>query len=137
LSELFIDNSPSWAYIHIIHPRGDFSAVTRHLFYGEEWLRFRFGSKKLRGIYEHETGAERIPAEVVDAFFEVMSVVSAALDERDFRALKSLHFEKLEGDRKGQQSFRLNKQWRLIVSIQKDEKGKYLSITEIDNHYKK
>jgi toxin HigB-1 len=100
-------------------------------------LRFRFGSKKLRGLYERETYAERFPAEVVDAFFEVMSVVSAAVDERDFRTLKSLHFEKLEADRKGQQSFRLNKQWRLIVSIQKDEKGKYLSIIEIDNHYKK
>jgi toxin HigB-1 len=111
--------------------------VCRQLFDGEAWLRIEFRSKKLRALYEDETGSEKLPAEVVDAFFHLMTGICAAPDERDFRAMKSLHFENLKADRKGQQSFRLNKQWRLIVSIQKDDKGKYLSIIEIENHYKK
>ena len=38
-------------------------------------------------------------------------------DERDFYALKSLHFEKLQGDRAHERSMRINKQWRLIVEL--------------------
>jgi toxin HigB-1 len=100
-------------------------------------LRFRFKSKKLRVLYTDAAGSEKFPVEVIDAFFEVMTVICAAPDERDFRAMKSSHFENLKADRKGEQSFRLNKQWRLIVSLQKDDKGKFLSIIEIENHYKK
>jgi len=99
-------------------------------------LRFRFRSKKLRALCTDEARSEKYPEEVVDAFFTVMTVISAAHDERDLRALKSLHFEKLSGNRNGQHSLRLNKQWRLIVRFQTDAAGKYLSIEEIENHYK-
>lgn len=99
-------------------------------------MRFRFKKKKLRALYEDEDGAEKYPSEIVDAFFEVMSVIRAAKNERDLRELKSLHFEKLSGDLGGKYSCRLNKQWRLILSLQGDNKGKYLSIEKIDNHYK-
>ena len=44
-----------------------------------------------------------------------MQFISAAFDERDFYAMKSLHYEKLKGDRKGQNSMRLNAQYRLIL----------------------
>lgn len=43
--------------------------------------------------------------------------IRAATDERDFYAMKSLHYEKLKGDGSHQNSMRLNKQWRLIVEI--------------------
>lgn len=99
-------------------------------------MRFRFRGKKLRALYTDEKGCEKFPPEVVDAFFTVMSYIAAAADERDFRALRSLHFEKLSGDRKGQHSLRLNKEWRLIVRLQTDGTGKYLSIEDIENHYR-
>jgi toxin HigB-1 len=123
-------------YRYNIHPKGDLNVIVANSL-TEGWLRIRFRSKKLTALYEHETGSEKFPAEVVDAFFHLMTVIRAAWDERDFRVMKSLHFENLKADRKGQQSFRLNKQWRLIVSLQKDDTGKYLSIIEIENHYKK
>ncbi len=99
-------------------------------------MRFRFRGRKLRALYTDEKGCERFPTEVVDAFFTVMSYIAAPADERDFRALRSLHFEKLSGDRKGQHSLRLNKQWRLIVRLQTDSTGKYLFIEDIENHYR-
>lgn len=100
-------------------------------------MKFRFKSKKLGNLYTDEARSEKFPEEVVDAFFAVMTVISAAHDERDLRALKSLHFEKLSGNRNGQHSLRLNKQWRLIVRFETDVAGKYLSIEEIENHYKR
>jgi proteic killer suppression protein len=50
-------------------------------------------------LYYEEKGAHKYPAEVVDAFFEKMSIIEAAIDLRDLYALKSLHFEKLKGTR--------------------------------------
>lgn len=55
---------------------------------------------------------------LVKAFRKVMQWIRAAQDERDFYALKSLHFEKLRGS-KTDRSMRLNKQWRLIVEIRR------------------
>jgi len=43
-----------------------------------------------------------------------------------------LHFEKLTGDRIGEYSIRLNKQWRLTLVITSDEDGNYLVILDIE-----
>lgn len=58
------------------------------------------------------------PPAVVRAYRKVMQLIRAARDERDFYAMKSLHFEKLKGDRAGDHSMRLNDQWRLIVRLE-------------------
>lgn len=31
---------------------------------------------------------------------------------------------------------RLNKQWRLILTIEEDKQGKYIQVLEISDHYK-
>jgi toxin HigB-1 len=64
-----------------------------------------------------------------------MQLIRAASDERDFYALKSLHFEKLAGDRKGQYSMRIDIQWRLIVSLERQESGKSVLIVEIVDYH--
>lgn len=63
-----------------------------------------------------------------------MNAIAAARDERDLYALKGFHFEKLKG-RPRERSLRLNKQWRLIVAIEKDEEGGYLLIIAIEDYH--
>lgn len=58
-----------------------------------------------------------------------LQLILAANDERDLRQLKSLHFEKLKGDRAGQRSIRLNDQYRLIVRL--DDRTKPPTIVAI------
>ncbi len=65
-----------------------------------------------------------------------MAIIRSALDERDFYALKSLHFEKLKGKREGERSLRLNQQYRLIVMIEKDDSGKYVLVINIEDYHK-
>jgi len=98
-------------------------------------LRFRFKSKRIEALYTEEKGAHKYPPAVVEAFFEVMDVIRAALDERDLYALKSLHYEKLRGDRSHQHSIRLGSQFRLIVEREKDEQGRYLLIIDIKDYH--
>jgi len=98
-------------------------------------MRYRFKKKKLEDIYTTEKGAHKYPAEVIEAFFEAMAVIAAAHDERDLYALKGFHFEKLSGDRKGEHSLRLNKQYRLIVTFEKDANGKFVLVIDIDDYH--
>jgi toxin HigB-1 len=101
-----------------------------------EWVRFRFKDKKLEALYTEEKNAHKYP-HVLDDFFEVMAMIDAALDERDLYANKGLRFEKLVGQRgkQGQRSLRLNKQWRLIVTLGADEEGVYLQIIDIEDYH--
>ena len=98
-------------------------------------MRFRFKKKKLEDLYTAEKGTHKYPAEVIDAFFEAMAVIATAHDERDLFALKGFHFEKLSGDRKGAHSLRLNKQFRLIVTFEKDADGKFVLIIDIEDYH--
>jgi toxin HigB-1 len=72
---------------------------------------------------------------VVKAYRKRMQQIRAATDERTFYALRSLHFEKLEGDRKGQFSMRLNDQWRLIVELQGEAPKKTVYVIEIVDYH--
>ena len=98
-------------------------------------MRFKFKKRKLKVLYEEDKGANKYDQGVVDAFFEVMDVIKAARDERDIRALKSLRYEKLKGKRQHERSLRLTGRWRLIVAIEKDDKGKYFLVKEIEDYH--
>lgn len=99
-------------------------------------MRFIFRSKKIALLYSEEKGSHKYPPEVVDAFFEKMTTISAAIDTRDLYALKSLHFEKLSGGRKSDRSIRLNKQWRLTLRLKEDENGEFILILDIEDYHK-
>ncbi len=73
--------------------------------------------------------------EIVRAFRKKMQQIRAFRDERDFMAIKSLHFEKLKGNREGQHSIRLNLQWRLILEIRGAHPCKIVGIIEIVDYH--
>lgn len=98
-------------------------------------VRFHFANKKLEALYTTEAGSKKYPPAVVTAFFDVMATVVAAVDERDLYAIKSLHFEALKGDRAGEHSVRLNKQFRLILRIEADEPGNVIVVIEIADYH--
>lgn len=101
-------------------------------------MRFSFGSGKLQRLYTADAGAARYPEGIVDAFFDVVATIRAVDNESELYALKSFHCEKLKGRRGllGQYSLRLNKQWRLIFTIQQDRQGRFLRIEEIADYHK-
>ena len=98
-------------------------------------MRFVFKDQDLLMLYTLGANARRYPPGVVDAFFDVMAVIASATNEMDIRTLKSLHFEKLSGNRSHQHSLRLNKQYRLIIEISRDEQGKAIWVIEIIDYH--
>jgi toxin HigB-1 len=73
--------------------------------------------------------------EVVKGFRKLMQAIRAATDERDFYAMKSLHFEKLEGDRSQERSMRINKQWRLILELKGSAPNKKVHVKKIEDYH--
>jgi toxin HigB-1 len=73
--------------------------------------------------------------EIVRAYRKRMQQIRSAKDERDLYAVKSLHFEKLKGDRNRQHSIRLNSQWRLILEIRGEHPCKIIGIIEIVDYH--
>jgi proteic killer suppression protein len=98
-------------------------------------VRFRFANAKLEKLYETGKGARHFSRAVVDSFMELVAVIHAARNERDFYALKSLHYEKLQGRRAHQRSMRVNKQFRLIVELEIDHEGHLVALIDIEDYH--
>lgn len=72
---------------------------------------------------------------IVKAFRKRMQLIRAAQDERAFYQLKSLHFEKMKGDRSHQHSMKLNDQWRLIIEFEGSAPNKAAVIINIEDYH--
>ena len=75
------------------------------------------------------------PPSLVKAFRKKLQAIRSAVDERDFRHMKSWHFEKLKGKRKSQHSVRLNKRFRLVFKLKDSGEEKNVEIIEIENYH--
>jgi len=72
---------------------------------------------------------------VVRGYRKVMAWIRSADDERDFYALKSLHYEKLKGTRSHQRSMRLNDQFRLILELEQAVPEKIVVVVAIEDYH--
>jgi proteic killer suppression protein len=96
----------------------------------------KFEDDDLRRLYEErDFRVVQIGPELTKKFRRLVGILVHAVDEQDLRALRSLHYEKLEGDGAGQRSLRLDQQWRLIVRIETTEEGKTVIVIEIADYH--
>ena len=98
-------------------------------------MEVRFHDSKLDQLDTDPKFEGGLSQAVVKAFRKRMQTIRAAPDERVFYALKSLHFEKLKGDRSHQYSMRLNDQWRLIVEFEGKASGKTVVMVGIEDYH--
>ena len=99
----------------------------------------------MRIVYENDTlrrlaedpnfSPKQWGRDVIRAYRKKLQLIIAAQDERDLRAFKSLRLEKLEGDRAGTSSIRLNDQYRLILQFTTDENGRGAIVLELVDYH--
>jgi proteic killer suppression protein len=94
-----------------------------------------FATDDLRRLAYIEAHRTKLPLEIVAKYIQRVDQIQSALDERDFRAMRSLNFEKLKGDRAHQHSMRLNDQWRLILELRGDGPSKVAHIVAIEDYH--
>lgn len=98
-------------------------------------MEVQFASEVLDRLETDATFNAGYSQAIVSAFRKRMHLIRNSLDERDFYALKSLHFEKLRGNRSHQHSMRLNDQWRLILEFDKENHPKTIIVIGIEDYH--
>lgn len=98
-------------------------------------MKVRFADAELDRLETDPSFEGNRASGVVKAFRKRMQMIRAALDERDFYAMKSLRFEKLKGARQKQHSMRLNDQWRLILEFEGEGTMKVVVVCGIEDYH--
>jgi proteic killer suppression protein len=94
-----------------------------------------FKDAKLQRTFADGKDHARLGNNVFRAFVQKVQILANAKSEVDLYAIKSLHFEKLSGDREGQRSIRLNNQFRLVFTVHKTEDGSLAWIIEVVDYH--
>jgi proteic killer suppression protein len=87
---------------------------------------------KQLALVETDCAAQtRLPISVITSLRNKLVVIRAAPDERTLRNWKSLHYEKMEEE---ERSIRLNKQFRLIFTLDTQCNPNKMTILRVWNH---
>jgi proteic killer suppression protein len=76
-----------------------------------------------------------VPLEVIEQLRSRLEFLRSAPDERTLRNWKSLHYEKLKGDRDGERSIRLNKKWRLIFTMDDSRTPAKITVLQVEDYH--
>jgi toxin HigB-1 len=99
-------------------------------------VRIRFEDDDLERLYsDADFRNPRFGTDLTKQFRKKVEFIDAAADERDLRNYRALRLEKLEGDRQGQHSIRLNDQFRLILRLESDRDGRIVTIVELTDYH--
>ena len=83
-------------------------------------------------------GKPKYSSEVVLKFKKTILKLQAADSIKQIRLFKGLNFEALKGDLRGFYSVRVNRSYRLILTVDQDEGirvTEVLTIQDLNNHY--
>ena len=101
-----------------------------------------FGQDYLRDLfYEGKTRDKkhRFQPQIVRKYIKVLNLLEALDTTEDLYRFASLHYEALQGDKKGRESVRVNDQYR--IEFRSEATGKEPQVTicnilDLSNHYK-
>lgn len=83
-------------------------------------------------------GKPRFNSDIELGFIKRVIQIEQSQNTNSLRTLKSLHFEKLSGTLEGKYSIRVNKSFRIIFRVEKennDTRIEIICIEELNNHY--
>lgn len=99
-------------------------------------MRLTFADRELEEAYRQPpSGVARLGGPLERSFRKKAWFLEQAPTQMDIRAMRSLHLEKLAGDRAGQHSVRLNDKWRLILVFESDDAGPFIEVVEIVDYH--
>jgi toxin HigB-1 len=94
-------------------------------------MEIEFRDKTLALVETDQAPETRLPLAVINSLRDKLVFIRAAPDERSLRNWKSLHYEKMEEE---ERSIRINKQFRLIFTIDTASKPNKMTILRVWNH---
>ncbi len=78
----------------------------------------------------------RYQPQIVRKYVRVVNILESVIKPTDLYRFRSLHYEKLVGDKAGYESVRVNDQYRIEFKTTEDGGITICNITELSKHYK-
>lgn len=97
-------------------------------------MEIEFVDPRLALVETNEAGRTGLPVAVIKAARRKLTLLRAATDDRALRNWKSLHYERLKGDRDGQRSIRVNDKYRIVFTLDNDVTPKKARIISIEDY---
>lgn len=94
-----------------------------------------FEDSRLALVETGQAAETHLPVNVIQSARRKLSVLRAAPDERTLRNWKSLHYEKLQGNRSEQRSIRLNDKWRLVFRLDDQCSPQKVIVVSIEDYH--
>jgi proteic killer suppression protein len=98
-------------------------------------MEIEFADPALKLIETDEAGLTRLPVAVIKSARRKLTVLRAAPDDRTMRNWKSLHYEKLKGDREGQRSIRINNRYRMVFKLDSETYPQTITVLAIEDYH--
>ena len=98
-------------------------------------MEVEFRDKDLALVETDRAAETRLPVAVINSLRDKLVVIRAAPDERTLRNWRSLHYEKLKGERSGERSIRINKQWRLVFTIDTSRTPNKITVLGVEDYH--
>ncbi len=95
-----------------------------------------FADAGLALIETDDAAATKLPIAVIKSARRKLTLLRAAPDDRSLRNWKSLHYEKLKGDREGQRSIRVNNSYRIVFLLDSDTEPQIATILSVEDYHK-
>ncbi len=77
----------------------------------------------------------KLPLAVIKSAQKKLQFLRSATEEKTLRSWKSLHYEKLSGEKEGFASIRLNDQYRMVFELINDPKGLKAIVHDIKDYH--
>jgi len=98
-------------------------------------MKVEFADKRLAQVMTDEAHKLGLPISVIKGARRKIHYLQQVPDERTLRNLASLNYKKLQGDKEGIRSIRINDQYRIEFTLDNEEHPPIIRITEIgDTH---
>lgn len=98
-------------------------------------MEIEYADSTLALIETDSAGATRLPVSVIRSARRKLNLLRAAPDDRTLRNWKSLHYEKLKGDREGQRSIRVNDKYRIVFELDSETEPQKATILAIEDYH--
>ena len=94
-----------------------------------------FLDERLAWIETEHPERSGVPPTLIPTLRKKLHFIRNAPDERTLREWKSLHYEKLKGDRAGQRSIRLNDRMRLVFEIDDQTRPPTIRVHGVEDYH--
>jgi proteic killer suppression protein len=98
-------------------------------------MQVEFADDRWALIETDDAAKTGLPIAVISSFRDKFVQIRAAPDERTLRNWKGLHYEKLEGYKDGRRSIRLNRQWRVVFTINTECNPNKIRVLSVEDYH--